>query len=87
MCPAKNLGEGRGLRKILGGRVKKFHEILQQICENLECWPKNFPKMPFFCQIFPFLSKKNLLGIKAKYLFRWRVKANHPPPSSHLPPG
>ncbi len=54
MSPAKNLGGGRGLRKFfffLGG-VKKFHEILQQIFENLKGWSKNYQKMPFFCQIF-----------------------------------
>jgi hypothetical protein len=40
----------------LGG-VKKFHEILLQICENLEGWSKNFPKMLFFGQIFPFFAQ------------------------------
>jgi hypothetical protein len=61
MSPAKNIegGGGRGLRKILEGvGVKKFHEILRQICENLEGWSKNFQKMPFFCQIFPFFAQK-----------------------------
>jgi hypothetical protein len=42
----------------LRGRGIKFHEILQQICENIEGWPKKFQKLPFFCQIFPFLAKK-----------------------------
>jgi hypothetical protein len=48
MSPAKNLGGGEGSKEILGG-VIKFHENLQQICENLEeGWPKNFKKMPNF---------------------------------------
>jgi hypothetical protein len=40
-----------------GGGVKKIHEILQQICENLEGWSKFVKKMPFFCHIFPFLAQ------------------------------
>jgi hypothetical protein len=32
--------------------VKKFHEILQQICENLEGWSKNFQKCQFGPKIF-----------------------------------
>jgi hypothetical protein len=40
-----------------GGGVIKFHEILQQICENLEGWSKIFQKMTVFGQIFPFLAQ------------------------------
>jgi hypothetical protein len=54
----KKIFGGRGLRKILGGGVIKFHEILQQICENLKGWSKNFQKMTFFGQLFPFLAQK-----------------------------
>jgi hypothetical protein len=51
MSPAKNLGggRGRGLRKILGGGVKKFHEILQA-----DLWKyrgglvKKIPKVPLY---------------------------------------
>jgi hypothetical protein len=33
MSPAKNLGGGEGSKEnFMGGGVKKFHEILQQIC-------------------------------------------------------
>jgi hypothetical protein len=46
----------------MGGGVKKFHEILQQICENLKGWSKHFQKMPFFGQIFPFLAQKFFYG-------------------------
>jgi hypothetical protein len=58
MSPAKNLGGGgEGSKENFGGGGKKFYEILQQICENLEGWSKKFQKMPFFCQIFPFLAQ------------------------------
>jgi hypothetical protein len=40
-----------------GGGVKKFHKILQQICENLEGWSKNFPKKAIFGQ-------KKILGVQ-----------------------
>jgi hypothetical protein len=63
MSPAKSLG---------GGGVQKFHEILQQICENIEGWPKNFKK----CHFCPNFQKKNLRGVKAK-----------PPTSTPIPPG
>jgi hypothetical protein len=79
MSPAKNLGGGgRGLGKILGG-VIIFHEILQQICENLEGWPKNFRKMPFFGQIFPFFVKKIMGGGQGLRISQVGVKAKHPP--------
>jgi hypothetical protein len=29
------------------GGVKIFHKMLQQICENLKGWPKDFKNMPF----------------------------------------
>jgi hypothetical protein len=64
MSPAKNLGGGEGSKenfKVRGG-VKKFHEILPQICENLEGWSKKFQKMLFFGQIFPFLGQKKFYG-------------------------
>jgi hypothetical protein len=41
MSPPKNLGKGEGSKENLRGGVKKIHEIIQQICENLEGWPKN----------------------------------------------
>jgi len=48
------LGGGRGLRKVVflgrGGTVKKFQEILQQICKNLEGWPKNFKNCHFLAK-------------------------------------
>ncbi len=51
-------GGGEGSKETFGGRgVKKFHEILQQICENLEGWSKFFQNMLFFCQIFTFLTQ------------------------------
>jgi hypothetical protein len=37
--------------------VIKFHEILQQIYENLEGWSKIFQKLTFIGQIFPFLAQ------------------------------
>jgi hypothetical protein len=89
MSPAKNLGVGagrRGLRKILGGRVKKFHEILQRICGNLKGWSKNFQKMTFFGQIFPFLAQKFLRGGYRLRIFQLGGigKASNPTPS-HAP--
>jgi hypothetical protein len=61
MIPAKNLGGGgvRVLRKVLGA-VKKFHEILQQICENHEGWSKNFQK--FFWPNFPIFGPNFFRG-------------------------
>jgi hypothetical protein len=50
MSPAKNLGGEGSKVNFRGVEVKKFHEILQQICENLEGWSKNFQKMPFLAQ-------------------------------------
>jgi len=44
------------------GGGKKFHEILQQICKNLEGWSKNFQKMPFFGQISHFWPKFFFFG-------------------------
>jgi hypothetical protein len=69
MSPAKILG-GVGWEgskdNFRGAGVKKFHKILQQICENLEGWSKKFQKMPFFGQIFPFLAPN---------FFFWRGRA------------
>ncbi len=70
------------------GGVKKFHEILQQICENLEGWSKN----AIFFLIFPFLDKTFFLGVGGQGLgffmvggtrlriFQVGVKAYHPHP-------
>ncbi len=55
--------EGRGLRKILEGGGVQFHEILQQICENLEGWSQNFQKMLFFAKFSHFLPKIFLGGV------------------------
>ncbi len=52
ISPAKNL-EG----KILGRGVKKIYEILQDICENLEGWPKNFKKCHFLALFSHFWQK------------------------------
>jgi hypothetical protein len=58
MSLVKNLG-GEGSKENFRG-VIKCHEILEQICENLEGWPKFKKKMPFFGQIFPFLAQKKI---------------------------
>jgi hypothetical protein len=46
--PGQKSCGGEGSKEIffffLGGGVIKFHEILQQICENLEGWSINFQK-------------------------------------------
>jgi hypothetical protein len=55
-------GEGSKENFRVGGGVIKFHENLQQICENLKSWSKNFPKMTFFGHIFPFLAQNFLRG-------------------------
>jgi hypothetical protein len=34
--------------------LKNSYEILQQICENLKGWSKNFQEMPFLGQFFFF---------------------------------
>jgi len=54
--------------------------------KNIEGWPKNFKKMPFFGQIFPFLAENIFRGVKAKDFFGWGVKAKSPlpPPWNHV---
>ncbi len=66
-----------------GDQKKKFHKILEQICENLEGWSKHFQKMPFFAKFSHFWPKK-FLGGQGEGFFRCGVKAKHPPPP---PPG
>jgi hypothetical protein len=50
------------LENFRGGGVKKFHEILQQICENLEGWSKKFQKNAIFWPNFLIFGPKFLKG-------------------------
>jgi hypothetical protein len=64
--------------------VINFHEILQQICENLDGWSKKFPKMTFFWQNFPIFGPKFFLGGYRLRIFQvvgFRLSTPHPPPT------
>ena len=76
----KYWGREEGSKQNFRGHVKKFHDTLQQICENLEGWPKKVRKMPFFG-----FKKLEVGRVKALDFFRWGVNAKHPHPLPHTP--
>jgi hypothetical protein len=68
--PAKSHGGGGSKENFRG--VKNVHEILEQICDNLEGWPKNYFKMPFFAKFSFFWQKKFFRwGSNLRIFFRW----------------